>query len=228
MVSIVRSQRSRLRRNVAQPERVGSVIAGAAIAAYGVGRRTVGGIGLAMVGGVLIYRGATGWCPLYGALGLSTTGSDDSVTVAYGHGIRVDESVAVQRSPEELYQFWSGLENLPSFFSHVKSVDPISKNRSHWVSRGPVGSRVEWDAEIINDVENELIAWRSLPGSRVAHAGSVHFTPAGEGTEVRVILRYDPPAGKAGAAFARLFGEDPSSQIAEDLQQLKSILEQEG
>ena len=85
---------------------------------------------------------------------------------------------------------------------------------------------MEWDAEIEDEVPNELIAWRSLEGADVDHAGSVRFTPgSGDSTEVRVVLRYDPPAGKAGAAVARLFGEDPERQVAEDLRRFKQVLE---
>jgi uncharacterized membrane protein len=94
------------------------------------------------------------------------------------------------------------------------------------VAKGPAGTRVEWDAEIHNEIPDDLIAWRSLPGSEVDHAGSVHFSPVhNEGTEVRVILRYDPPAGRVGAAVARLFGEEPAHQVAEDLRRFKQVME---
>jgi hypothetical protein len=87
--------------------------------------------------------------------------------------------------------------------------------------------RVEWDAEVINERQNDLIAWRSLPGSTVDTAGSVHFTPApgDRGTEVKVTLKYDPPGGKVGAAVAWMFGREPSQEISEDLRRLKRFLE---
>ena len=97
---------------------------------------------------------------------------------------------------------------------------------SHWVAKGPAGARVEWNAQIHNEIENELIAWRSLPGSEVDHAGSVHFTPAtSDGTEVRVVLRYSPPAGRFGSAVARLGGDDPERQVADDLRRFKQVME---
>ena len=96
---------------------------------------------------------------------------------------------------------------------------------SHWVAKGPAGVPVEWDARIINEIENRLIGWQSLEGSTVATAGSVHFDETPRGTQVRVHFQYDPPAGKVGAAVARLFGEEPNLQVREDLRRLKEILE---
>ena len=86
---------------------------------------------------------------------------------------------------------------------------------------------MEWDAEIINDVEDQLIAWRSLPGSDVVSAGSVNFDAVrgGRSTQVSVHLQYAPPAGRAGALLSRLFGREPSQTIREDLRRLKQLLE---
>ena len=103
----------------------------------------------------------------------------------------------------------------------------VDGDRSHWVARGPLGHSVEWDAEIVNRRENELIAWRSLEGSQVDTAGSVHFVPLGgdRGTEVRVVLKYDPPGGRIGSAVAWLFGASPERQIREDLRRFKQVME---
>jgi len=214
--------------NVNNPERWFSVVAGAALAAYGLTRRSIAGLVLAGVGGGLVWRGATGHCHVYEAMGLSSAPvEDDNVSVPYGRGIRVEKSVTINRSPEELYRFWRNFENLPRFMSHLKSVAVLDEKRSHWVAKGPAGSEAEWDAEIINEVPNELIGWRSVDGSQINNAGSVHFTRtiANRGTEVKVILRYDPPGGVLGAIVAKLFGEDPERQVQEDLRTLKQILE---
>jgi uncharacterized membrane protein len=148
-------------------------------------------------------------------------------SIARGEGIRVERSIVIDRPAGELYAFWRNFENLPRFMSHLESVIVLDEQRSHWVTRGPAGTRVEWDAEVHHDVPNRLIAWRTVPRSEVDHAGSVHFEPRGSGlgTEVRVVLRYDPAAGLAGAAIAALFGEEPSRQIADDLRRLKGVLE---
>jgi uncharacterized membrane protein len=96
---------------------------------------------------------------------------------------------------------------------------------SHWVARGPAGTRVEWDARIINEIDNKVIGWQSLDGSMISTAGSVNFSESVLGTTVRVHFQYDPPGGRIGAAVARLFGEDPNSTVQADLARLKSLLE---
>ena len=103
----------------------------------------------------------------------------------------------------------------------------VADGRSHWVAAGPAGLAVEWDAEIINEVENKVLAWRSLPGSDVVTAGSVNFDAVrgGRSTQVSVHLQYAPPAGKAGALVASLFGREPSQTIREDLRHFKQLLE---
>jgi uncharacterized membrane protein len=155
---------------------------------------------------------------------------ENQVSVPYGKGVQVEKSIAVNATPAALYSFWRELENLPRIMSHLRSVTVRDDGRSHWIVRGPAGRDIEWDAEIINEVPGELIGWRSVGSSQVDHAGSVHFEPAagGGGTLVRVLLRYDPPGGKIGAAFAKLFGEDPSQQIEEDLRHFKELMESGG
>jgi uncharacterized membrane protein len=110
---------------------------------------------------------------------------------------------------------------------HLESIRVLDDRRSHWVAKGPAGRTAEWDAEIINEIENELIGWRSLEGAQVDNAGSVHFksSPNGRGTEVRVLLQYNPPGGAVGAVLAKLWGEEPGQQIDGDLRRLKQILE---
>lgn len=141
--------------------------------------------------------------------------------------IRVTKTITIRRPVEEVYGFWHDFQNLPRFMSHVESVDVIGDDRSHWRVKGPTGAAVEWDAELVGDEPNERIAWQSLEGSDIQHSGSVRFNPApgDRGTEVRVDLRYEAPAGKAGVALAKLFGEEPALQVQDDLHALKQVME---
>lgn len=216
--------------NVSEVERWGSALGGGALAIYGLTRGSLGGIVLGLVGGALVYRGVSGHCDMYRALGINTAGAEGrnpAISVPADSGIKVEKSVTINKSPEELYRFWRNFENLPSFMNHLESVKDTGGNRSHWVAKAPAGSSVEWDAEIYNEKENELIAWRSLEGADVDNAGSVRFEPAtgGRGTTVRVSMRYAPPGGIIGAAIARLFGENPEQQIEEDLRRFKQLME---
>ena len=211
--------------NVGETERWASVLGGGALALMGLARGRSSGAALALGGGYLVYRGLTGRCPVYRSLGLNT--ERRAYAVSQRQGLGVEESVIVNARPEDLYAFWRKLENLPRFMSHLQSVEDIGGGRSHWVTTGPAGTHIEWDAEIVGDVAGELVSWRSLPGATVPNAGAVRFRamPGGESTVVRVSLKYNPPGGPVGALIARLFGEAPGQQVADDLNRLKMMME---
>ncbi len=219
--------------NISEVERWGSALGGGALAVYGVSRLlshgSVAGAVIALVGGALVYRGMTGHCEMYQALGFSTADSSDNpnVSVRAGHGFKVEKSVTINRTPEELYGFWRNFRNLPRFMKHLADVRITGDNRSHWVAKAPAGTTVQWEAEIYNEKENELIAWRSLEGADVDNAGSVRFEadPSGRGTVVRVALKYDPPGGRLGKIVAKLFGEAPDQQVEDDLNRFKRLME---
>jgi len=214
--------------NVGDAERMASLVGGGFLGLFGLSRGSLAGLALAALGGGLIYRGLSGHCACYSAMGTSTAPPRGPATSVPAHqGIRVEKGIFIHRSPEEVYSFWRNLENLPRFMRHLKSVRNLGHLRSHWVANAPLGFHVQWDAEIIQDRPHELIAWRSLPGSDVDSAGSVHFQTlrGGRDTEVRVVLKYDPPAGRLGAALALLFGEDPDEAMQEDLRHFKQLLE---
>ncbi len=233
--------------NVNSIERAVSIAAGTAIAAYGLKRKDWGGLAAGVVGGLLVERGVTGHCMAYDALGLTSmdeTGDgaalphkdEGGVVRQHGGGASVDAQAAKRviqtftifgRMPGELYDYWRKLENLPRILHHLESVKELDNRRSHWVAKAPAGQTVEWDAEIVNDVPGQIIAWRSLPGASVPNAGAVTFreAPAGRGAEVKVELSYEPPLGKLGVAVAKLFGEEPSVQVREDLRRYKNLME---
>jgi uncharacterized membrane protein len=214
--------------NVGKTERLVSGVAAAAVAALVLRRKRLRPL-LLPIAGSLFSRAVTGRCAVNRALGRNSARESRSSRVASvprGAGVKVEKSVTVNRPVQEVYHFWRNFENLPRFMDHLESVTVIDENRSHWKAKAPAGTRVEWDATIHNEIENQLIAWRSLPGADVNNAGSVHFTSTGSGqTEVRVVLSYEPPAGKLGAAVARLLGEEPSKQVEDDLRRFKQVME---
>jgi uncharacterized membrane protein len=208
--------------NVGEAERVASALGGALLTVYGL-RTAPRGLLLAALGGALLYRGLSGHCAVYQALGVSTASQ------APASAVRVEETTTVATSPAEAYRFWRNFENLPRFMPHLESVRVYDDKRSHWVVKAPLGTTVAWDAEIFLEKANELIAWRSLPGADIASAGTVRFSPTAEGeTEVRVIVEYQPPAGALGMGLARLLGAEPDQQVRDDLRRFKEMIEAGG
>jgi uncharacterized membrane protein len=214
-----------MQRNISDWERAGSIIAGAVIGALALSRREKRTPAAALAGSLLL-RGLTGYCPVSALAGRNSRYRDSREALGGSGGVHVLESIAIARPVDEVFRFWRALSNLPRFMRHLERVEEIDRTRSRWTARGPAGMRVTWDAHIINEVVNEVIGWQSVGDADVISAGSVHFKPAPNGgTELVVHLQYEPPAGKLGAWFASLFGEEPSQQIREDLRRLKDYLE---
>ena len=230
------------RNNVAQPERIGSVMLGTALVTIGLRRRDAGGMIAAALGGAFLLRGATGHCPVYRVMGVST-GSADAVlarprrdvagrgaTVNARKALKIARNVTIDVDRTDLYDFWRDFANLPRFMAHLVSVRVASPTRSHWIAKAPAGTTVAWDAEIINDVPGRLIAWKSLPGADVPNAGSVRFTdaPNGRGTVVKVEMDVEPPVGTLGLIIATMFGDDPDRDVRAALGNLKRVMERGG
>ena len=183
-------------------------------------------LGLAGLG--LLARGASGWCPVTAAVGGEEDGVSHDTRQHLGgtRGVIVEDAITIYRPHTEVYGYWRNLENLPHFMDHLEDVQVLDEFHSRWVARGLLGVRLEWDAEIINDIPPTLLSWKSVGDADVVSAGSVRFKAIGErATEIHVKLQYDPPAGKFGATVAWMLGEDPQRQIAEDLRNFKMILE---
>ncbi|WP_289501102.1 SRPBCC family protein [Gloeocapsopsis sp. IPPAS B-1203] len=141
--------------------------------------------------------------------------------------IKVEKTVTINKPAAELYSYWHDFAKLPTFMKHLESVTVIDSKKSHWVAKAPLDTSVEWDAEIIQEKENELIAWASAEDADIENSGFVRFKPAPEnrGTEVKVVLEYNPPGGAIASAVAKLFGEEPEQQIGDDLRRFKQLME---
>jgi uncharacterized membrane protein len=216
--------RSMYKPNISATGRFVSTIAGAALATVGYKRSNRA---LGLLGAGLMARGASGWCPVTAAIERDSPFDEPTKRYLSGSGgVIVEDALTIYRPPTEVYSYWRNLENLPNFMEHLEEVSVIDRLRSRWVAKGPLGVRVEWDAEIINDIPSTLLSWKSVGQSDVVSAGSVRFRPEGDrATRVQVKLQYDPPAGKVGATVAWLLGDDPQHQIAEDLRRFKDLIE---
>ncbi|MEH2239269.1 SRPBCC family protein [Nostoc sp.] len=198
-------------------ERWASLIGGGAMVLVGLRQGSLRGALTALAGGGLIYQGAT----------KQSTIQQAQEAIGINQPIKVEKTVTINKSAEELYSFWRNLENLPTFMKHLKSVKVYNEKRSHWIANAPLGNSVEWDAEILEDRENEFISWASVEGADVDNSGFVRFkkAPADRGTEVKVVLEYNPPGGALGATVAKLFGEEPEQQIGDELGRFKMLME---
>ncbi|HTQ08849.1 MAG TPA: SRPBCC family protein [Fimbriimonadaceae bacterium] len=211
--------------DAADVEHMAALVTGGLLFVAGRRRGGVLGFLFAAAGVGLIFRGQQGYRRLYDALGIRLA---ETSTGAKLPDVRVEAEVVVRRPREELYRIWRNLENLPVFMDHLVAVVELDDIRSRWVARAPAGMVITWDAHIVNDIENELIAWETTEGSGVDSAGSVHFSDeAGGSTRIRVVLRYDPPAHMLGVFIAKVFGSDPQRQIELDLDRFKRIIEQQ-
>ncbi|MEH2408318.1 SRPBCC family protein [Nostoc sp.] len=198
-------------------ERWASLISGGAMVLVGLRQGSLRGALTALAGGGLIYQGAT----------KQSTIQQAQEAIGINQPIKVEKTVTINKSVEELYRFWHNFENLPTFMKHLKSVKVYNEKRSHWIANAPLGNSVEWDAEILEDRENEFISWASVEGADVDNSGFVRFkkAPAERGTEVKIVLEYNPPGGALGATVAKLFGEEPEQQIGDELHRFKMLME---
>jgi len=201
--------------NIGKKEQWASLIGGGALAGLGVASRSWAGAGLVAAGAALIWRGSTGHCAVKSALESSGP-------------VHIDRTFTVaNKSPEEVYEFWRNLENLPRVMGGLKSVTPIDATRSHWVAKGPAGIPVEWDAEITNDNGGRVIEWRSVPGSLIDISGIVRFKrKQSGGTKVHVSINFVTPGGAIGQSLASLFGTLPEQQVDSGIRDVQQALAQ--
>jgi uncharacterized membrane protein len=212
--------------NVHEGERILSVASGALVLLCALDRRPLGALTGFLIGGGLVYRGLTGHCQLYGKLGISTVPDPEMRGVAAQHGERLERQLVIQAPPEKVYKFWRELSNLPSVLTHVSSVVQLDERHSRWQAETPLGTTLEWQAEIIRDEPNRLIAWQSLPGGSLSTAGSVKFEAQGSSqTRLTLNMKYDPPGGKVGVWIAKAFGVDLLTELNDDLCAFKQRME---
>jgi uncharacterized membrane protein len=203
-------QRGEIRDNSSRWVSIGkwsAIASGGALAIFGLTRRSKAGAALAAAGGALALLGSR-------------------VSTVPGQ-LTAHSSVLLNCPREQAYQFWRDFENLPRFMRHLHSVNKTGGQRYQWTALGPLGARISWEAEIVTERENELISWRSLPGSEVEVDGSVEFrsAPADRGTIVEAVVIYRPPAGSLGKTVAGVFGKYPSFIMRQDLRRFKSLVE---
>jgi len=216
--------------NVGPTERNVSMAAGAVLALLGLARRDLTGLVIGALGGGLIYRGATGNCPMYSAMDINTAtgGDNDQGQQQKSNRVHVVQSLLIDKPAEELYRYWRDLENLPRILSHIESVRATDERNSHWTANiKGLPMKLEWDAEITAEDASQRLAWRSLANATIAHEGEVRFDKAmgDRGTIMRASIDIMPPAGAVGRWAARWFTPALDQQIRTDLRNFKRLME---
>lgn len=210
--------------NVNTGERVVSIAAGAFVfykALTGVFKHPFFALQEAAVGGYLLYRGATGYCPIYSKIGKDTTDPE---------AITITERFVVNSPRDKVFSFWRELENLPKFMKHLDSVESIDDKVSHWKANVPGELvKVSWNAEITREEDNSYIGWQSVAGSQIDNAGKIEFKDSlnGSGTELLVEISYFPPAGVVGQSIAKLFNRVFENLVREDIIRFKNFVEEQ-
>jgi uncharacterized membrane protein len=188
-------------------------LAGASLALYGLGRRSLAAPLFVAAGGALLARAATNM--------------ETRRLVGWGGRRSIDfiKTMHIDAPLEEVFAFWRNFENFPKFMRNVRAVRKNADDSWHWEVAGPLGATVQWDSMVTRLVPNEFIAWATVPGAQVQHAGRVLFQREGDGTRLQIEMGYNPAGGALGHAVASLFGADPQTEIDEDLMRLKAYFE---
>ncbi len=230
------SGQSSTHRNISQMERVISALGGVSLATFGLKQSNWFGTGLAVIGGLCVVRGATGHSNLYDWLDISTAEQKQNFAPGIPHtvssipgqrGTRVQRSMTVLRSPQDLYNFWYDVEKAPLYMDYIESVMRTGERTSHWIAKGPLGNQVEWNAELLEVVPNKTIAWHVHGKPTTGNAGKVTFepTPDGHGTVVTLELDFFQFRGALGSSLGNLLGHIPERQVIGTLRHFKELME---
>jgi uncharacterized membrane protein len=189
-------------------------VSGSALVLYALRKQNLLGILAGSFGSAMLLRAATN-TPMRRLVG----------TASGRRAIDIQKTINVEAPVEKVFDALTHYENFPQFMSNVREVKVREDGSSHWTVAGPPGLSVEWDAETTELIPNEVLAWRTIPGSIVGHAGFIRFEGVNGGTRLDIKMSYNPPGGVVGHTLAMLFGADPKTELDEDLMRMKTFLE---
>ncbi|RYZ07791.1 MAG: DUF2892 domain-containing protein [Myxococcales bacterium] len=207
--------------NVHGLERAASVIAGAWLVARSLRRPSLRQAPVALAGAAFLFRGVTGHCHTYAALGVNTAHR------AVPSELDLHGSITIGRSAEELYRLWQAPGTVPTILGHVAEIEVRPDGRSHWRVHGPLQQTLHYTTQVVEQREPTLIRWESEPGAQARLTGALSFKPApGDwGTEVKLHLTLKPPAGPLGVLLAKALGPAPELLLRKGLRRFKSLAE---
>jgi uncharacterized membrane protein len=213
--------------NVGAAERLASMAVGGFLVTWAIRKRSPATMAAGIVGADLIYRGASGHCGVYGALGMNTAVAKASGGQISSSAPEIQRSITINRSPEELFAFWSNPENLARIMAHFAEVTPEGGDVTRWKVRLPMGQVFEWTSQQAAEEPDRRLSWQSLPGGTIATRGHVAFEPGREntGTEVKLWVQFEPPLGAVGEGLAKTLQKFPRAITGQALRRFKSLVE---
>ena len=136
---------------------------------------------------------------------------------------KIEKTIEVKAPLSAVYNQWTQFEDFPRFMEGVKEVRQLDDTHVHWCAK--VGGKdLEWDAEIIEQVPDQRISWRSTSGKETA--GTVAFEPAADNcTKVSLTMTYDPEG------FVENVGDAVGAtnlRVQGDLKRFKKFIEERG
>lgn len=139
---------------------------------------------------------------------------------------QISKSIIVNAPTPRVYNIWADFTQFPNFMEHVKSVIVTGEGISHWVVAGPLGTHIDWNAEITRQEPNKRIAWSTKDNKGViTTSGQVTFNSLpNEQTEVTVTMQASPPGGRLGEWLTGLLAQ-PEEAVAADLSHFKTYAE---
>jgi uncharacterized membrane protein len=135
----------------------------------------------------------------------------------------IEKSIEVDAHVSAVYNQWTQFEEFPQFMQGVEQVRQLDDKRLHWKAN-IAGKTKEWDAEITQQIPDQVIAWRSTSGA--PNAGEVRFDKASGGaTRVTLVIGYDPEGvvENVGDALGAV-----SMRVQGDLNRFKEFIEKRG
>ena len=214
--------------NLHKLERVGSSVLGALMVAGGLKRRSIGGLAAVLTGSGLLYRGISGHCHVYQALGISTARRTLTDAVAEAsRERRVQRIVTVDKPAAELYALWRDPATLRQVMAPFANLSPAADEGIRWSLRSPLGRLCVWTSQVVEEREGELLRWESIEGSKMIAGGMLRLAPAlgNRGTRVSLSLRFEPPPGLIGHALFSTLRVVPNTISRKALQRFKSLAE---
>lgn len=206
------------KRNVGTSERFISSFAGMMLCTMGFRSFKKGGCVLLPPAAYLLYRGASGYCPINERIDRDTTEGANEFLFDY--------RITIRKPVEEVYAYWRQLENLAVVMSHIEKIEKVNDTDYRWTALFN-DQEFTWQSRITEDKPNRILAWKSADPSDIYNEGMIRFRGMNEGkwTSMDMGIIYRPAKTKVGELAAWLFTPVFERIVKKDLRRFKHLIE---